>query len=119
MKKIEFEQIKDQLVDGLDVVVRFFTFNKSHYIDVLGKITDLYPIQYDTTYKYYRFTIIYEDTLGFSSGFDEKTYPKIKTFFNDNRNTEYLHIYSNSLIFVEIACLRSYKLNKIKNSING
>ena len=116
MKKKEFEEIKNELVDGLDVVVRYFTYNKNHYVDILGTISHIYGFIRESIYgNYYTFTIKYDSIINYAGDFNENTYPNLETFFL--KDDEYLHIHSNEVLFIRKACLRSYKLNKIKENI--
>jgi len=118
MKKREFENIMDELVDGLEIVIRYFTYNKNEYVDILGTVDNIYGIGLDPYFEHrYYFTIMVNDILNYADGFDENTYPDLKTFKNQDK--EFLNVYSDHAIFIKKANLRAYKLNKLKNKMGG
>ena len=115
MKRKEFEEIKDELVDGLDVVIRYFTYNKNHYIDILGTINNIYGFSVDMTARRYSFSILFYDIINYAGDFNENTYPNLDIFsFQDK---DYYNLYSDKIIWIRKSCLRSYKLKKLKENI--
>jgi len=117
MKKREFEELIPELKDGLEIVVRYFTYNKNHYVDILGTIHNIYGVSTDFLNNRYYFTIIFDDIIGYAGDFNEKTYPDLKTYpYNDK---EYCNLYSDKIIFIKKSALRSYKIKQIKEKITN
>ena len=109
-----FETIKNIEISD-EIKIRYYTYNKNDYIDIIGIFSDVYGdsrkiyggglflvIEYIGTYKYH-------------NNFKEKNIPKLR-LFNAN-NKQYCYISSQQVLFVEPASIRAYKINKIRNRI--
>jgi len=114
MKLSEFKKIKDELVDGREVIVRYFTYHKKVYADIVGVINNIYGINKVYDGNIYSFTIELK--------YMNDTY---NLFGNSSRDIKFFtfqdkihcHLYSNRIISVKTGSIISFKLKKLKEKI--
>jgi len=116
MKKREFENIKNELVDGREVIVKYFTYHKNVYANIVGIISNLYGINKVGNNDIYCFTIKlkYVDdpyNLFEYSGRDIKFF----TF----QDKIHCHLYSNRIISIKTGSMISFKLKKLKEKLTN
>jgi len=114
MKKIDFENIKDELTFGKEVLIRYFTYSKKEYVDIIGKVFSNNSFTLNG-YNNYFITIQYIDILKYHNNFNGINIPNIPMFNLSSGN--YFNASSNNMIFIKPFSIRSYKINKIKKSI--
>jgi hypothetical protein len=114
MKNQEFEEIRDKIVNDTEVLIRYYTYNKNDYIDIIGKVALLYGIGKCDKGSYY-FTIEYLGTYKTHKNFVEKNIPSLRTYLN--RGKVYCNLYSNMIESIKFIPLRSIKIQQLRNKI--
>jgi len=115
MKKEEFLKIKDKFTKGQKVVIRYFTYNKNHYVDIIGEfdtITKTYFQDYDILIKNYEKIKYYTKSPG-------KMIPNLKAHIL--KDEIYINIKQGQIHFIMDAhqYMRAIKSKQLKKRING
>ena len=123
MTKQEFYDTIDTLEVDQEVKVRYYTYNRKEYIDIIGILRDKYDRSDRIMYKgHWKFALkndmpllILEliQVIKFHDNYKEKNYPKLQTFFQDNKT--YGSIYSSNIVFIKPASIRAHKIQQLKN----
>ena len=114
MTNQEFEEIRDKIVNDTEVLIRYYTYNKNDYIDIIGKVALLYGIGKCDEGSYY-FTIEYLGTYRTHKNFVEKNIPSLRLY--QNRGKLYCNLYSNMVGFINFTSLRAIKIQQLRNKI--
>ena len=119
----EFYDTINSLELDQEIKVRYYTYNRKEYIDIIGILRDKYDRGDRNMYKgHWKFALkndmpllILEliQVVKFHDNYKEKNYPKLQTFFQDGKN--YGSINSSNIIFIKPASIRAYKIHQLKN----
>ena len=112
MKAKEFENIKNQLVNGRIVKFRFFTYHKTHWVDIVGEIHNIYGTSVAWDRNSYYFTIKFMGIVDEHFSFDKEKRPSLNLFsFN---GIDYMNVHSSKILFVKDGSIRAEKLKLLK-----
>jgi len=117
MKLKEFENIKDELVDGRVVKVRYFTYHKTHWVDIIGVIHNIYGVSKDWDNTSYYFTIRFEGIVDEHFSFDKQKQPHLRLF--PFQGVDYMNVHSSKILFVKDGSMRAEKLKLVKERIEN
>ena len=100
MKNVEFKESIKNLKYNDQVKIRYFTYNKNKYIDIIGWVTN--NIHTSDPNNYFL-------TIKFGKILNDTNTLKISLF----------HVRSDQIIFIKPFSYRSYKIKKIKKNMNS
>ena len=116
MKKIDFLKITDEIVEGREVIVRYFTHHKRMYADIIGIVNNMYGVvgkNFNGNGYHFTIKLTYVDDP--FNIFEFYNNSNIKFF--SVQDERYCHLYSNQIISIKTGSLMSFKLKKIKENI--
>ena len=112
MTNQEFLEIRSNFRTGDEVMIRYYTYNKNDYIDVIGKVWNMFGhSRYDGTYC---FSFTYIGTYKYHDNFNGKNFPKLNSI-SFGPNAIYCEMRSNEVIFIKSASIRAFKIHQLKN----
>jgi hypothetical protein len=123
MTKQEFYDTIDTLELDQEVKVRYYTYNRKDYIDIIGILRDKYDRSDYSMYKgHWKFAlkndmplliVEFIQIVKFHDNYKEKNYPKLQTFFQDGKN--YGSIKSSNIISIKPSSIRAHKIQQLRN----
>ena len=114
MTNLEFEEIRNKFREGEEVKVRYYTYNKQDYIDVIGKIYNMYGIGKSILSDTHHLTILYLGIHKVHDRFTGKNHPKLRLFSMGTENEWFCHMQSCEIISITPISVRAYKIHKLK-----
>ena len=117
MTKDEFIELRNKFKEGDEVKIRYYTYNKKDYIDVIGKVFSLYGYGYFGSGNPFMgnsqcLTMEYLGTCKYHDNFTGKNFPLLNIFYVANKM--YCHVYSHQIISIKPASIRAYKIQRLK-----
>ena len=113
MKNEEFELIYPTLKVGTEVKIRYYTYNKNDYIDIFGKISDLYGVgmEFHNGGSHF-FTIEFLGVYKVHEQFTGRNFPLLPTY--QFGNASFCNLYSDRITFIKPASIRAYKIHQLR-----
>lgn len=112
MKLKAFENIRDELVNGRIVKVRYFTYHKTHWVDIIGEIHNIYGVTKDWDSSNYYFTIKFMGVVDEHFCFDKQKQLSLIVF--PINGIDYMNIQSSKILFVKDGSMRGEKIKLLK-----
>lgn len=105
MKKVEFENIKDSLIIGNEYLIRYFTYNKNDYIDIIVK----YLSNTGGFFPGVFIRISEINMLRYHDNYTGKNEPQI-----DSIRDGYTYLKVSNILFMRPGSFRAEKIKQIK-----
>lgn len=125
MRKQEFYDTINSLEIDQEVKVRYYTYNRKEYIDVIGILRDVYdrmdrhPIKGHPKYIYKNDvpTLVLEliEIVKVHDNYKDNNFPKMRGFIQDGKNYGYFG--SSNIVFINQISLRAYKIHQLRNKL--
>jgi len=122
MKNDEFEELRNKFKVGQEVKIRYYTYNKNDYIDIIGKIVCIYsrvPMNILINGNHYvsYVSIQYIGTYKVHDNFTGKNLPQLQ-LFNLTNDMMCCYIMPHQIASIKPTSLRAYKIHQLRNRNN-
>jgi len=115
MTKQEFFSNDNEYPTNTEIKIRYFTYNRNEYIDILGKFLTKRILRHDNYAGF--FAIEFIEICNIHGNFKEKNIPNLQ--YHKINDKLYCDIKYQNIIFIKPTSIRAYKINKINEKIKN